>query len=132
MADVQAGKRYAQAAFELALESGDIPRWRRDVDDIASVLAESEAAPVLANSRIATDRRLAMVERVLDVQPLALNLARLLVAKGRSLDARAVSDAFNRLADEHEGIAHAEITTAVPLSADQVRALEQQLSSSFG
>lgn len=132
MADLQAGKRYAQAAFELALESGDLPRWRSDLGDIASVLAESEASGILADGRLALDRRLAMLDRVLDVQPLALNLAKLLVAKGRSLDAGAVSDAFNRMADQHEGIAQAEITTAVPLGADQVRTLEQQLSSSLG
>ncbi len=132
MADLQAGKRYAQAAFELALESGDVARWRSDLGDLATVLAESQAAPLFADGRIPLERRLAMAERVLDVQPLVLNLAKLLIAKGRSLDARAVSDAFNRMADEHEGIAQAEITTAVPLGADQVRSLEQQLSSSFG
>ena len=42
MADLQVGKRYAQAAFELARESDAVARWRSDLDDIAGLLAESE------------------------------------------------------------------------------------------
>jgi F-type H+-transporting ATPase subunit delta len=133
MADVAAAKRYAQAAFELARETGgDLARWRSDLDDIASVLTESGAAPILADRRVAVDRRLAMLDRVLVVQPLALNLARLLVTKGRAPDARAVANAFGRLADEAEGVAQAEVTTAVDLTADQVRAIEQRLSAAVG
>jgi F-type H+-transporting ATPase subunit delta len=129
MADVAAAKRYAQAAFEIARDEGTIARWRSELGDIASVLAESQVAPVLADARIALDRRLAGVERALDVSPKALNLAKLLVQKGRSLDARAVANAFNRLADDAEGIAHAQVTTAVPLSAEQLQAIATQLGS---
>jgi len=132
MADVQAGKRYAQAAFELALRTGDLARWRADLDDVASVLAESAAAPILADARVPLAQRLTMVERMLDIQPLAVNLAKLLVAKGRAADARAVANAFNRLADEHEGIAHASITTAVPLEADQLAVMETTLGAALG
>ena len=131
MADLQAAKRYAQAAFQIAQEQGSIPGWRADLVDVASVLAESQAAPVLADARISVEERLAMVDRALDVSPLARNLAKLLVQKGRSYEARAVSDAFNRMADEAEGIAHARITTAVGLTSDQVGAIEQQLGASL-
>ena len=73
-----------------------------------------------------------MLDRVLEVQPLVLNLAKLLVTKGRSLDARAVADAFGHMADESEGIGHAEVTTAVELTPAQLVAIEQQLSTSTG
>lgn len=132
MADVQAGKRYAQAAFSLATESGTVARWRSDLGDVAAILAESGLAPVLADRRIPLDQRLAMVERALDVQPLALNLAKLLVSKGRSLDARAVADAFGRLADEQEGLAHAQVVAAVEIGAQQLAGIEQRLSASLG
>jgi len=132
MADVQAAKRYAQAAFEIAQEQGSIAAWRSDLGDVASVLAESQAAPVLADGRIPLQQRLAMVERVLDVSPQARNLAKLLVQKGRSPEARAVSEAFNRMADEAEGIAHARVTTAVELTAAQIAAIERQLGESLG
>lgn len=133
MADVQVGKRYAQAAFELALDGGgDLARWRSDLNDMAQVLAESQVAPLLNDSRIALDRRQAMVDRVLEVQPLIRNLAKVLIARGRAVDARAVADAFNRLADEHEGLAHAQVTTAVDLSPAQVADIERRLGSALG
>ncbi len=132
MADLQAAKRYAQAAFQIARDHGNIAAWRSDLNDVAAVLAESDLSPVLADGRIPVDQRLAMIGRVLDVAPLAANLARLLVQKGRSHDARAVSDAFNRLADEQEGIAHARVTTAVELTPDQLAAIERQLSQGLG
>jgi len=132
MANEQAAKRWAQAAMSLAVEANALAQWRADLEEIAAVLAESDAAGVLSDGKVPVDRRVAMVDRVLDVQPLAMNLAKLLVTKGRSRDAREVADAFNQLANAVEGIAHAEVTTAVDLPAGQVAAIEQRLSSSLG
>lgn len=132
MAELQAAKRYAVAALSLARESGSVAQWRLDLDDIAQVLTESQLAPLLADGRRPVEERLGMVERALDIQPLSLNLARLLVTRGRSLNARAVAEAFNRLADAEEGIVHAQLTTAVDLRAEQVRAIEQRLGQALG
>jgi F-type H+-transporting ATPase subunit delta len=132
MADVQAARRYAQAAFDIAREQGTVSQWRSDVDDVATVLAESGLAPLLADDRLPLDRRLGLLDRTLDVSPLAMNFARLLVSKGRSSDARAVATAFNRIADAAEGIEQATITTAVPLEPAKVADIEQQLGQRLG
>ena len=132
MADYQAGKRYAQAAFAIAKEAGTITQWRADLADIATVLADSDAAGLLANAGVPLERRLGLVERMLSIQPLAMNLAKLLISKGRSPDAGAVADAFGRFADADAGIEHAIITTAVALAPDQLARLEQQLGAAFG
>lgn len=132
MADVQAAKRYAQAAFAIARDQGAVATWRSELDDVATVLSESALAPALADSKLPLERRLAMVERTLAVSPVVLNLAKLLVSKGRSGDARAVANAFGRMADEHEGIAHAQVTTAVGLSPEQLNAIAAKLSVSLG
>lgn len=132
MADRQAAKRYAQAAFAIARDGDAIAQWRADLDDVAAVLADSDAAGWFAAPRVPVAERQAGAARALEVGPLALNLARLLIAKGRTMEAREVADAFNRLADEHEGLAQAEITTAVPLQDDQVAAMEQRLGEALG
>jgi F-type H+-transporting ATPase subunit delta len=132
MADAQAAKRYAQAAFELASEFNAVETWRAELADVAAVLVDSQIAPFLADSGLPIERRLGMLNRVLAVSPLVMNLARLLVAKGRSLDAAAVAEAFIRMADERAGIAHATVTTAVELSAAQLQAIEAQLAASLG
>jgi F-type H+-transporting ATPase subunit delta len=132
MADLQAAKRYAQAAFQIAVANGTVSTWRTELDDVAQVLAESTVASVFADGRLAVESRQAMVERSLAVSPMVMNLAKLLVAKGRSGDARAVALAFGRMADEAEGIAHAQVTTAVQLGPEQLSAIEAQLSTSMG
>lgn len=132
MADYQAGKRYAQAAFAIAKEQGTIAQWRADLADIATVLVRSGAAGLLANGRTPVDQRLALVQRMLDIQPLAMNLAKLLITKNRTAEAEAVAEAFNHMADENAGIEHAAITTAVPISPDELTRIEQQLSTSLG
>lgn len=132
MADLQAAKRYAQAAFGIARDAGAVATWRMQLDDVASVLSESGLAPVLADSRVPVDQRTGMVERILDVDPMVLNLARLLVSKGRSGEARAVAEAFGRMADEHEGIAHAQVTTAVELAPAQLEAIARQIGAAVG
>lgn len=132
MADPQAAKRYAQAAFAIASEAGTVEKWRTDLADIAMVLAKSEAAALFADGRIPLAERLDMVERVLEIQPLALNFARLLVTKGRSEEAELVAQAFNRMADEAAGIVDATVTTAVELAPDQLLKIEQHLSTATG
>ncbi|WP_322795773.1 ATP synthase F1 subunit delta [Tepidiforma sp.] len=132
MANVAAARRYAQAAFELARERGEVSRWRSDLVDIATVLVDSQLAPVLADPKVPLEQRFAALERVLEVSPLALNLAKLLVQKGRSLDARAVAEAFNRLADAYEGIAHAQVTTAVPLSEERLQEISRRIGEQLG
>ncbi len=132
MADLQAARRYAQAAFGIARDTGTIANWRMELNDVATVLAESGLAPVLSDTRVPIEQRISMVERTLDVSTMVLNLAKLLVTKGRAAEARAVAVAFGRLADDHEGIAHAEVTTAVELAPAQLDAIAQQIGQSLG
>ncbi|MEJ5221650.1 MAG: ATP synthase F1 subunit delta, partial [Tepidiforma sp.] len=40
--------------------------------------------------------------------------------------------AFNRLADDYEGIAHAEVTTAVPLTDEQLASIRARLGQQLG
>ena len=132
MAEVAAAKRYAQAAFDIARDNGTVATWRTELADVASVLSDSELAPVLADGKLPVESRIAMLERVLRVSPLVMNLAKLLVQKGRSLDARWVASAFERMADDHEGLAHAQVTSAVELSGAQLDDIATRLSTSLG
>jgi len=84
MANIAAARRYAQAAFELARDRGEVSAWRSEVNDVATVLSESQLAPMLADPKIPLEQKFAALERVLVVSPLVMNLAKLLVQKGRS------------------------------------------------
>lgn len=132
MATDEASRRYAQAAFAIALDDGSIDQWRQDLADIATVLAGSDLELVLADDRIPLEDRQALVDRVLDISPKARNLAKLLVAKGRSRGAAFVAKWFDALANEHEGRTTAEVTAAVEMTDAQIADIERQLTSSVG
>lgn len=128
-----AAKRYAQAAFDIARERDELDRWVEDLQAIADVAAQPGVVEVLASSRVPFEVK----ERLLSsglagVSPLALNLARLLVQKGRIAMAGQVRDEYQRLLDEHRGIAQALVLTAVPLSGDEERTVAQRLQELTG
>src|SRR4051794_2488836 len=99
----EAAKRYAQAAFEIASETGDFNAWRGYLSDVATVLSDSQLASYFGDPKNPLDDRLRAVDRVLDLPPVALNLAKVLVSNGRSHQARAVEQAYCEMADAHAG-----------------------------
>jgi F-type H+-transporting ATPase subunit delta len=125
-------RRYAQAAFEVALEEGNLAAWRAGLADVAEVYAIPEVQLFLGDDRIPLDERLAFVDRVLDVAPSVRNLAKLLVVKRRVPLAPRIAQLFNRLADAHEGVVEAEVTTATDLTPELRVRIERALSEGLG
>src|SRR5205807_7039422 len=62
----------------------------------------------------------------------ALNFARLLVQRRRVALAPQVVEDFNQMADDYLGLAHAEVTTAVPVSQQEQQLIAEQLSRLTG
>jgi F-type H+-transporting ATPase subunit delta len=128
-----AAKRYAQAAFDIARETDELDRWVEDLRAIADLAAQPGVVEVLASSRVPFEVKERLLRSGLaDVSPLALNLARLLVQKGRIALAGQVRDEYQRLLDEYRGMAQALVLTAVPLSEDEERAVAQRLRELTG
>jgi len=128
-----AAKRYARAAFEVALDHGTLDRWSDDLQLIAAVAGDAKALALLANTKVPLAERYRFLEATLtEIDPRAMNLARLLVAKGRAGLAPQIAEAYLGLVDEHRGIAHATVVTAVPLSDAEREAVEKRLGEVSG
>jgi F-type H+-transporting ATPase subunit delta len=128
-----AAKRYAQAAFEVALQRGTLDRWADDLQLVAAVASDASALALLANTKVPLAERYRLLEATLaGIDPLALNLAKLLVAKGRAGLAPQIAEAYRGLMDEHRGVAHATVVTAVPLSGAERQAVEEKLGEISG
>lgn len=126
-------KRYAQAAFELAVESGGLNDWSVAISEIADFMSNPEVDRVLQNTRIASAAKLNLIDQALGtLPPLALNLARLLVRKGRTSLAQEIASEFRRLAEEEQGIAHARAVTAVPMTDPERDALITRMEAETG
>jgi F-type H+-transporting ATPase subunit delta len=128
-----AAKRYAQAAFEIARGRNSLQEWATDLALVAVVMGDPQAAAVLSSTKQALADRYRLLEATLEgIDPLVMNLARLLVAKGRVGIASQVAEAYRDLVDEHSGVAHATVLTAVPLADAEQRAVEERLSQITG
>ena len=121
-----AAKRYAEAAYLIARQEGKEETWSSGLADIAALFGDERARALFDNTRVPTAQKFALVERALaGVDPLVLNLARLLVRRRRTSLGPQIAQAFQELLDAAKGISHATVTSAVPLS-DQDRAAVQQ------
>jgi len=128
-----AARRYAEAAFEIAREAGREQRWSEGLSLVAAVFSDPEMVAVMQEARIASADKVALAEKTLaGAEPLVLNLARLLVQRGRTALAAQIAEAFQELVDAQRGVAHAEVTTAVPLSEGEAKAVAEKLGEITG
>jgi F-type H+-transporting ATPase subunit delta len=126
-------RRYAQAAFEVAVEDGATEQMQRDIESLASLFAEPDVQKVMESGRIPEAEKL----RVVDVALPSLtgegrNVARLLVRRGRTGIAPLTRDIFNRMLDDREGRARAVVTTAVELTPAEREAVVTRLGELTG
>ncbi|MGH2603961.1 MAG: F0F1 ATP synthase subunit delta, partial [Dehalococcoidia bacterium] len=128
-----AARRYAEAIFDLGQESGTLDQWQRDLDTLANVAGDGGALGVLENVRSPMEDRLALLDRALTgMSPLAQNLAKLLVSRGRFSLTPRIDRVFGEMLDERNGVVRAEAITAVPLSDDEERAIVDHLRTITG
>ncbi len=128
-----AARRHAQAAFQIALEREELDLWRGDLERLSEALKDPLLFTFLESPRIHFEEKARVLRQGLEgLNPLVMNLALLLVSRGRlHLVADMVLE-YGRLVDEYRGIAHAEVTTAVPLEPDEKDKLIHRLGDLVG
>ncbi|MCJ7515580.1 MAG: ATP synthase F1 subunit delta [Dehalococcoidia bacterium] len=126
-------KRYAQAVFEIALESNKLKEWQSNLAKIAKLVQDDEFVGLAENPKVPFDMKTKLVQEKLGkTEPMALNLAYLLISKGKIKTASQISEEYNRLLNEHYGIKSAEVTTAIPLDNIEKEKLSQNLETLVG
>jgi F-type H+-transporting ATPase subunit delta len=133
MAKGVSGKRHAQAVFQIALEDKQLDKWLTDVERIAAVLGDAEIAAALANPKVSPERKKGVLDRGLTgVSPMAMNLAQFLVAKNRLHLVQSLAVEYKRLMNAHLGLELAEVTTAIPISAQEGESVGKGLAVMSG
>jgi F-type H+-transporting ATPase subunit delta len=128
-----APRRYAEAAFEIALRDDTVEVWRGELDDAASTLETIGLESTLANPAIPLDQRIEAADQLFASlsQPVR-NLVLLLLRRRRIEQLPRVASEFRRLDDLRKGIVHATATSAAPLGADETRAITARLEQLTG
>jgi F-type H+-transporting ATPase subunit delta len=133
MPEVSSGKRYAQAALELATERDELESWQLGLRKIADLAADAKLLGLLENPRLSFEvKKRLLEERLGKINPLALNLACLLTSRSRLRFAGDISQHYDSLLDANRGIEHAEVVTALPLDNRDKERISRQLGQIMG
>jgi len=128
MPKITSGKRYARAAFELALEKNELEVWQEGLKKMADLTANEELMALLQNPRLPFDAKKSLLQKGLgEIHPLAFNLAVLLVSKGILSRSGDIFQQYNNLLDAHRGVERARVTTALPLDTEEKEVVSRRL-----
>jgi len=130
------GARYAQALFELAEQGKALEAVEADLKALKAMREESaDLRKALASPAFTAEdkgKALAGVADAAGLSPLTRKFLGLLAANGRASALPAAIAAFERLAAAHRGAVAAEVVTALPLSAAQLKGVAAALRQALG
>ena len=130
------GARYAQALFELADEADALAAVEADLKGLKQLREENpELRRLLVSPAFTAEQKGRVLNAVADatgVHPLTKKFVGLLAGNNRASALPAVATAFEQLAAKKRGAVAAEVTTAVPLSAAQLKGVTAALRQSLG
>jgi F-type H+-transporting ATPase subunit delta len=131
---VAAGRRYAEAAFQVALAGDQLDRWKADLATAVQMLGRPDVAPTIENPAVPLAQRQEIVRQLLGprISADALRLVALLVERGRANALPKVSEDYNRLLNAHRGVVEATVTSAVPLTADETAEIRTRVEAMAG
>lgn len=128
-----APRRYAEAAFQIALRDDTLETWRRELDRAAATLDTGGLESVLANPATPLDERLDAAQKIFSkLSDPVRNLVLLLLRRRRIEQLPRVALEFARLDDQRAGLTHATATSALPLKAAEIKAIATRLEEIVG
>ncbi|MGF1716827.1 F0F1 ATP synthase subunit delta [Photobacterium chitinilyticum] len=119
---------YAKAAFDFAVENGELAQWA-EMLTFASEVAKNEAMQDILHSGFAADKLTEIFVSVCGEQlnEFGLNFLKVMAENGRLEALPDVCDEFLFLKNEHEKTIDAEVTSAVTLDDSQLAAISEKL-----
>ncbi len=132
----EVGERYAQALFDLAEETRALDAVRADMASLKAAWSESADLRRLATSPVisAADqgKGLVAIAEKAKFNAATRKFLGLLAQNGRARDLTAVIAAFQALYAKKTGLVAAEVVSAKPLSAAQLKSVQGALRSALG
>ena len=125
---------YANALFQAAKERDRLVPVREQLAQVVAAEAEvPELRELLRNPQLDPRARTAALEELLvGGDELLRNFLLVLADKGRAGQLEEIAAEFERLIAEHEGILHAELTTAIELSDAEASKLLGEIEEASG
>jgi F-type H+-transporting ATPase subunit delta len=125
-------RRYARALFSLALEEGKHERAGEELEAVAQAIrASAEARTVVENPGYTPAQRHALADvlaKSLSLSPLVATFLHLLVDRHRLAEIPVIARSYAEMVDEKVGRVRATVTSARPLSEEELRRVREALS----
>ena len=132
----QIARPYASALFDFARSENQLASVETSLSDVSRLIGESaDFARFLRSPVITADDKAGALDALLaksSTNPLVSNFLRLIAKNGRLFALDAIIVGFRELAAQARGEVTAEVTSATPLTHDQVSALAETLKSRIG
>ena len=132
----QIAKPYATALFDIAEADGSVPAVERGLQDIAAIGAESaDFMRFLRSPVINAETKAETIDVILtrgNVHPTVGSFVRVVARNGRLFALNEIIKAFRERAAAARGEVTAEVTSASPLSAEQLATLAETLKGKLG
>jgi F-type H+-transporting ATPase subunit delta len=130
------GARYAQALFDLAVETGALDAIEADLKSLKAMRADSrDLRDVLSSPRFSADDKanaLSALGQRAGFNSTTAKFLGLLTANGRTGALADIIAAFERLSAKRRGAVSAQVTTAVALTDAQTESLKSALRLALG
>ena len=124
-----ATKRYAQAAFDIALKDGQLDSWTKDMDMIQGLLSNEGLTELFNSPRLPLAKKLQVLDELTSgkVNSSSRNMIALFVNRNAVDGLPEIVDHFTGLVDEHNKVARGNIISAVPLNDKQLSKIKESL-----
>jgi F-type H+-transporting ATPase subunit delta len=134
---------YAEAAFEVANETGDLAGWAAALDAAGALLADGQVAKFLGNPSLTDERRLQFLRELFKSagkesaviaggDDKGSNFLKLLLEYGRVGVLPEIAEHFDALKADVENTVDVTITSAAPVSEAQQKAFAKALKERLG
>ena len=133
-----AASRYARALFDVLLkERGDLEKAETDLGAFAALLTQHPMlGTTLRNPAIPVSKKKAVVQAILEragsVSPVVSKMILLLAERDRLMLLPGLLRTYRDRLMEHQQVIRGDVTTAMPIEADKLRALEQGFAKATG
>jgi F-type H+-transporting ATPase subunit delta len=125
--------RYGQAVFEIAAHNQNFTTWQNSMDTLVRIVGDRDVLYFLENPRVSIAKKREVLEpKLKGVNPMAVNLLYLLAERGGLGLVPDIAANYQQRLDDLRGIAHAQVTAAVPLSDAETAEIKQKLGTMFG
>jgi F-type H+-transporting ATPase subunit delta len=128
MSEIQVASRYAKSLIDMAEEQNSLEKIKGDIASFVRVVKENpQLHAVLRNPIIGPDKKTAILDQLFGqtLDPLVLSYFKIVVSKGRSEILYATAKEFINEYNRRKAIFKATVTSAVPLSAENIKQIEQ-------